>query len=178
MDSIQQRFQNRFDAARVRDLCVELRAFGVPARDWLISRLEARIEAADRASRIFAADLLVDLLLDEQMLEAAYNAARKHPCSLDMKERVAETIEQVFPAQTVELFEELVRLRLAKGSWPHFSRAHGMLQYLKEAHSEDEHQAYVRRLKERFARRQRVMDFLDWALEMGMTPSCVESQQT
>jgi hypothetical protein len=170
--------QDRISAWYVRDLCVELRAFGRPARDWLISRLEARIEAADKTSRVYVADLLVDILLDEQLLEAAHSGARKFPCSLDMKERVAETIEQVFPAQTIELFEELVRLRLAKGSWPHFSRALGMLSYLKQVQSVDEHQAYVSRLKERFARRGRVMDFLDWALEKGMTSGHRDSQQT
>ncbi len=169
---------SRFGILEARNLCAELCAFGKPARDWVIARLEAKTEAADKKSRVYFADILLGILLDNEMLEAACNGARKFPCSLEMKERVAETIGQVFPAQSIELFEELVRLRLAKGSWPHFSRALGMLQYLNQLHSVDQHKAYVRLLKERFARRQRVLEFLDWALEKGVRPGRRDSQQT
>jgi hypothetical protein len=157
-------FRYRLDPIEVRELCVDLCAFGEPARDWLIARLEAKIEAADKKSRVHFADILLDILLDEEMLEVACNTARKFPCSLDAKERVAKKAVEALPTRAIELYEELVRLRLAKGSWPHFSKALDMLWQLAELQTVDEHQSYVRRLKDRFAHKLDVMKVLDRAL--------------
>ncbi len=83
----------RTDPMAIRELCAELCAFGEPARDSLIARLEAKIEAADKKSKVQFADMLLGILLDAGMLEAACNAARKFPCSLDAKEQVARESE-------------------------------------------------------------------------------------
>lgn len=157
------------DAMQIGGLCADLCAFGSSARDWVLTRLEARIEGADKKSQVAFADILLGLLLDEQMFEAAFNAARRLPCSLEVKQRVAAKIEETLPAQAIELYEDLVEWRLAKGNWAHYGIALDMLGHLVEMQGAREHQLFLSRLKQRFARRKKIKEFLDWALLHGMT---------
>jgi tetratricopeptide (TPR) repeat protein len=154
--------QRAFETAPSLDLYARLRKLGgKAARERAVTSLEARLAHEERTWWHSPADLLVRILMQEKMFDAAWAAARKHGASLGVKETLARATEATHPREVLEVYAERVDQLANAGSSPAYAEAAEFIARMAGLRSAPEQTTYVAALKARFGRKRKFMKLLE-----------------
>jgi uncharacterized Zn finger protein len=106
------------------------------------------------------ADLLVQILLQEKRVDAAWSAAVRHGASLRMRETLAEATEATHPQAALAVYVERVDELADSGGNPGYEQAAKLVARMAALQDDGAHKAYVAGLKARFGRRRNLMKLL------------------
>lgn len=150
-----------FEKAPSLDLYARLRKLGgKAARERVVQSLETRLAKEPRSQWYHAADLLVRILTDEKMFDAAWAAVRKHGASMGVKETLARTSEAMHPREALEAYTERVDQLVNAGGNPAYAEAAKLIAHMTALRSGAEQAAFVTELKARHGRKRNFMKLL------------------
>lgn len=133
---------------------------GEEARERALAHLEAQ-SAGDRSTRWRSpADLLIRVLMEETMFDAAWTAVREHGASIGLRESLAKASEATHPAEALGVYAEQVEERVNAGGNPGYAEAAGLIVRMAALRCASEQAAYVADLKVRFRRKRNFMKLL------------------
>jgi uncharacterized Zn finger protein len=140
--------------ARLRDLG------GDAARERALAVLETRAAKRERVGWSSPADLLIRILMQEKMFDAAWAALRRHGASKGLQESLARASELTHPKEALETYAERVG-HLVEGGGNHaYEEAAQFIARMAGLRDADEQAAYVAGLKARYGRRRNFMKLL------------------
>ncbi len=126
-----------------------------------VTCLEAR-SAKEQTSRWHhPADLLVRILMEERLFDAAWKAVRKHGASMGVKETLAKKSEAAFPREALEVYGERVGQLAEGGGNSAYQEAAQLVARMAQLRSKAEQAAYIAELRARFRRKRNFMKLLD-----------------
>jgi hypothetical protein len=150
-----------FEKAPSLALYTPLRQFGgAAARERALKFLEGRIAGAGRTPWHQSADLLIRILAQEKMFDAAWAAVRRHGASMGLKETLARTSEATHPREAVDAYGERIEALANSGGNPAYAEAAKLIAHLGTLRGAVEHTAYVTDLRARFGRKRNLMKLL------------------
>jgi uncharacterized Zn finger protein len=150
-----------FEKAPSQEIYARLRALGgEAARDRAVTFLEARLVDQAPARWLYSADLLVSILEEEKMFDAAWTAALKYGASLRVKEALAEASAATHPREALEVYAERVGELIGNGSNQAYVEAVALIARMATLRSAAEHAAYLAEIKMRFGRKRNFMKLL------------------
>jgi uncharacterized Zn finger protein len=150
-----------FEKAPSQEIYARLRALGgEAARDRAVTFLEARLVDQAPARWLYSADLLVSILEEEKMFDAAWTVALKHSASLHAKEALAEASAATHPREALEVYTERVGELIGNGSNQAYVEAVALIARMATLRSAAEHAAYLAEIKMRFGRKRNFMKLL------------------
>ena len=132
---------------------------GATARDRALEFLQARL-SKETGSRWYPADLLIDILMQEEMYGRAWTTARQHSASLAVKQALARATEAIHPREALETYAECVEQLVAGGGNPAYEKAAALVARMSGLRSAAEQNVYVLELKARFGRKRNFMKLL------------------
>lgn len=132
---------------------------GEAAREWALKFLEARL-AQKAASFWNGPDLLVQILMQEKMFDAAWIAARNHSASAGVKMTLAEASEATHPGEAIAVYAASIDQLAETGGNPSYERAAQLVARMAKLRSAAEHAHYVADLKTRLGRKRNFMKLL------------------
>ena len=133
---------------------------GAQARDRSLENLRARL-ADDRPTPWSSpADLLIQVLMEEEMWDAAWAAVRQHGASRHLQHYLAEASEATHPDAARELYAARVDELVEAGGNHRYQEAAGLIARIAALHGAGEQAAYVADLKERFRRKRNFIRLL------------------
>lgn len=138
---------------RLRELCDEAapRAIG-----FLRDRL-----ASEHSTRWYSpADLLVRVMIEEKMFEAAWGVVRDHGASRGVKEALAKASEATHAKEAFAVYAERVEELVRAGGNPAYEEAAALIARMGFLRDASEQAAYVADLKERHGRKRNFMKLL------------------
>jgi tetratricopeptide (TPR) repeat protein len=151
-----------FEKAPSLELYAWLRKLGGKgARERVVKHLEARIAKEARTRWGGPADLLIRILMQEKMFEAAWAGVRKYGASTGVKDALAQASETKFPREALAAYAEHVEELASAGGNPAYERAVGLVARMAGLRKAAEQSAYVAALKERFHRKRNFMKLLE-----------------
>ena len=149
-----------FEKAPSLSLYERLRALGgTPARDRALARLE-QLAASEPTPWHAPADLLVRVLVEEAMLDAAWKTVRAHKVSLDVKEALARASEATHADAALAVYAERVEQLARVGGDPAYAEAVALVARMAGLRDTAAQAAYVAELKRRFGRKRNLMRLL------------------
>jgi len=150
-----------FEKAPSLELYSRLRKLGgTVAREQAVKFLEARLVSEERTQWNYPADLLINILMREKMLDAAWATLRAHGASIRLKEALARTSEATHPREALEVYTERVDQLAGGGGNPAYAEAAEFIARMAALRGVDEQAAYVAALKARFGRKRNFMKLL------------------
>ena len=154
-------FGRAFEKAPSQEIYARLRAIGgEAARDRVVTFLEARLVDQAPARWLYPADLLVSILEQEKMFDAAWTVALEHGASLRVKEALAEASAATHPREALEVYAERVGQLIGNGSNQAYAEAVALIARMATLRSAAEHTAYLAEIKTRFGRKRNFMKLL------------------
>jgi len=133
---------------------------GEAARERAVTFLGARLSGAKRTAWDQPADLLIRILAQEKMYDAAWAAVRGHGSSIGVREELAQASEATHPREAVDAYAARVE-RLAKsGDNPAYAEVAKLIARLGTLQSAAEQTAYVADIKVRFGRKRNLIKLL------------------
>jgi hypothetical protein len=129
---------------------------GEEARERALKLLEG-LAAKDRRKGWQSGGLLIRVLMQEKMLDAAWTALRNYGASTDLKEELARASEKTHAREALEVYGEGVE-RLAKNAA--YQEAMKLIARMARLRPPAEQAAYVASLKERHGRKRNFMKLL------------------
>lgn len=157
----QTRLSGAFEKAPSLELYGRLRKFGgVPARDFALNFLEAALTCADRAAREDFSDLLIRILMEEKLFDAAWSTVRKHGASAQLKQSLARASEATHREQALDTYAERVNQLAAAGGNRAYAEAVGLIERMAGLRDGAGHAAYLAELKTRFGSKRNFMKLL------------------
>jgi len=133
---------------------------GKVARERAVTFLEARCSKENATRWHFPADLLVLVLIEEKMFEAAWNAVRLYGVSIGVKETLARKSEADFTREALEVYESRVAGLVESGANSAYQQAAELIAHMANMRSAAEQAAYIVDLKTRFGRKRNFMKLL------------------
>jgi len=150
-----------FEKAPSRELYGRLRAIGGDtARDRALAALGVRLAGEKAMAWRFPADLLVGLLIDEGMIDAAWATLREHGASMPVKGGLARLSERTHPKEALAVYAESVEDLLRGGTGDGYAKAVAVIARMAALRGGAEQAAYVAALKERHGRKRNFMKLL------------------
>lgn len=140
------------------DLYSRLRKLGgTAARQRAIGCLEAQLAKKQPSQWHQSAELLVQILMDEKMLDAAWAAVRAHGVSMDKKAALARASEATHPQAAIEVYTQKVEA-LAKAGGNHaYEEAVQLIARMATLRGSSEQVAYVADFRLRHGRKRNLM---------------------
>jgi hypothetical protein len=133
---------------------------GTQARERSLERLRARL-AEDRPTPWSSpADLLIQVLMEEKMWEAAWATVRQHGASPHLKHSLAKASEATHPDAARAVYAARVDELVEAGGNHSYQEAAGLIARIAALHGTGEQAAYVADLKERFRRKRNFIRLL------------------
>jgi uncharacterized Zn finger protein len=129
---------------------------GTAARDRAI----AALKAPRTAGRPDPVDLLVRILMQEKMFDAAWAEAGRQGASVHVKEELARASERTHPAAAVAVFAGKVETLAGSGGDRAYAEAASLVRRMASLQGPDEHAAYLAALKLRHGRKRNFMKLL------------------
>lgn len=143
------------------DLYKRLRRLGGgAARERALAHIEARLAEDKPTPWRSPADLLVRVLMEETMFDAAWTAVREHGASRRLIESLAKASEATHPAEALGAYAEQVEERVKAGGNPGYAEAAGLIARMAALRGASEQATYVADLKVRFRRKRNFMKLL------------------
>lgn len=150
-----------FKKAPSLELYQRLHKFGgLAGRDFALNFLEAGLAREDRAARHHFSELLIRILLEEKLFDAAWSNVRKHGASADLKESLARASEATHREQALDIYVERVVQLAAAGGDRAYAEAAGLIDRMAGLRDAAGQAAYLAELKIRFARKRNFMKLL------------------
>jgi hypothetical protein len=141
-------------------LYARLREFGgKAARERGLAVLE-RLRKGEKARWQNPGDLLVRILAQEKMFDAAWGTVRKHGASVSVKEGLARVSEATHPREALEVYAERVDQLASIGGNPAYTEAAKLVARMAGLQEPVERSNYVEALKNRFGRKRNFMKLL------------------
>ena len=139
----------------------ELRKLGgKTALERIIGILGTRSASNVRVGWYTPADLLVCILTEEEMLDAAWAAAREHKVSFGAKLALADASKAAHPREALEVYVEQVNQFVSTGGNHAYAEAAKLIGRMAALQSTAEQAAYVAALKERHGQKRNFMKLL------------------
>jgi uncharacterized Zn finger protein len=136
---------------RLRKLC------GKAAVERMIKAFEARLSAKRRSRWDASADLLIRILMEEKMFDAAWAAARTHEASRGVKQSLAEASAKSHPREALEVYVERVEGLVTTGGNSSYAEAARLIGRMAALRAPSEQAAYIADIKLRHGRRRNFM---------------------
>jgi uncharacterized Zn finger protein len=133
---------------------------GQAACDRALKFLEAGLANVKRTRWSFPADLLISILMQEKMFDAAWVTLRRHGASTELKESLARASEATHPQEAVEAYAQRVDQLTNLGGDPAYAQAAKLIARMAALRTAPEQAAYVAALKARFGRRRKFVVLL------------------
>jgi hypothetical protein len=150
-----------FEKAPRLELYKQLRKVGgKTALERIIGILEMRIAGKARAGWYTPADLLVSILIEEEMFDAAWTVAREHKVSHGAKVALADASKAAYPRQALEVYAEQVNQFVSTGGNHAYAEAMKLIARMAALQSAAERAAYVATLKARHSQKRNFMKLL------------------
>lgn len=151
-----------FEKQPTLSLYGRLRALGgEPAAQRAIGHLQQKLEGApSSAPWSFPADLLITIMMEEEMIEAAWDVVRDRGASRSVKEALARASETTHADRAIAVYEERVEELAAVGGTPGYQEAAALVTRMGALRGEAEQRAYLAELKERHRRKRNLMKLL------------------
>lgn len=125
-----------------------------------IKVLEARCVTEERTRWHSPADLLVQILTEETMFDAAWAAVHKHGASRGVTQSLAQASEMTHPHEALKIYAERIEELANVGGKPAYGEAADLIARMATLRSAAEQSAYVAALKERHRRKRNFMKLL------------------
>lgn len=155
------RLWSAFDKRPSARLYRELRRHsGVAARDRAIRRLEARAGKSGRTYWEMPAELLIEILIEEAMFDAAWAAARTHGASPPLLERLARASEVTHAGHAIGVYSERVEAIAGSGNTASYAEAAALISHMASLRGVAEHATYLADIKARHGRKRNLMALL------------------
>lgn len=150
-----------FDRAPSLSSYRRLRAAGDrTTHERAVATLRTRL-AEERATRwYFPADLLIDVLMEEKLFDAAWAAVDEHGASRRVKQALAKASEATHASKALAVYAERVEELARAGGNAAYHEAADLVGRMAGLHSAAEQAAYVTELKKRHRRKRNLMKVL------------------
>jgi uncharacterized Zn finger protein len=150
--------QRAFEKAPTLELYKQLRKFGgEAARERALKLLEVK-QGREPTGWRDPANLLVHILMDEKMFDAAWAVVRKHRASVFLTEELAQASEATHPREALEVYAARVEQLVNTGSG--YEEAVKLVARMAKLHDRKEQITYVLELKVRHGRKRNFMKLL------------------
>jgi uncharacterized Zn finger protein len=133
---------------------------GEAARDRALELIEASLSRNAAAAWSFPGDLLVRVLVDEGMIDAAWAALRRHRVSPGVRRDLAGRSEATHPGDALEVYAALVEQLAGNGGDAAYAEATGLITRMAGLRNAREQSAYVEALKARHSRKRNFIKLL------------------
>ena len=130
------------------------------ARERAVTFLEARLVGRQRTRWHDPADLLVRILMDEKMSDAAWAAIHKHGASIAVKLDLATASEATHPREAIAVYAARVDELAEGGNNTAYAEAARFIARMAALRTAAEQAAYVAALKARLGRKRNFMKLL------------------
>ena len=144
------------------ELYQRLRRLGGKAvRDRALSYLNARLDACEPAQEYIPAAVLIELLIEEKMFDAAWVAVRRYEhVGRDLVDGLVEASEKTHPNEALEVHAETVESHVARGGNENYEAACRLIAHMAGLRDARSHKAYLAALKERHQRKRNFIKLL------------------
>ena len=143
------------------DLYARLRKLGgKAARERAVEFLKIPLAKKERARWSAPGDLLIRVLMQEKMFEAAWSIAREHGASMGLTEALARASEATHPREALETYAKRVDQLANSGGNPAYAEAVELIARMAALQSAAEQAAFVAALKARHGRKRNFMNLL------------------
>jgi len=150
-----------FEKVPSLELYKQLRKLGgKTALERIIGILGTRSAGNVRTGWYSPADLLVCILTEEEMLDAAWAAAREHKVSFGAKLALADASKAAHPREALEVYAEQVNQFVSTGGNHAYAEATKLIARMAALQSTAEQAAYVAALKVRHGQKRNFMKLL------------------
>jgi tetratricopeptide (TPR) repeat protein len=150
-----------FEKAPSLELYKQLRKLGgKTAPERIIGILETRSAGKKRAGWYTTADLLVSILIEENMFNAAWAVARKGEVSFRARIALADASKTKHPREALEVYAERVNQFVNTGGNHGYGEAAKLIARMAALQSAAEQAAYVATLKARHGQKRNFMKLL------------------
>ena len=133
---------------------------GKAARASAIDQLHERLAKEKRSQWYYPADLLVSILTQEKMYDAAWTVVRQHQASRGVGKALARASEASHPQEAVEVYTAHVNDLINTGGNPAYAEAVKIIARMAPLRRAGDHAAYLAGLKVRFGRKRNLMKLL------------------
>lgn len=150
-----------FDKAPSAELYARLRKLGAKAaRERAIEELQRRLAKEKPSQWHHPADLLICILTDEKMYEAAWAAIRRHGVSGNVKAALAHASEASHPREALDTYAARVDALANGGNNAAYAEAAKLVGRMAALHGANEHASYLAAFKARHGRKRNLMKLL------------------
>lgn len=133
---------------------------GKTALKRIIGILTTRSAGKQRAGWYTPADLLVCILTEERLFDAAWAAAREHKVSFGVKGTLADASKAAYPREALEVYAERVNQFVSTGGNHAYAEAAKLIAQMAGLQSAAEQATYVATLKARHSQKRNFMKLL------------------
>jgi len=150
-----------FEKAPNLDLYKRLRKIcGAAARDRALRFLEAGLERERPSTWHHPANLLIGVLIEEKLFDAAWATVRKHGASMELKENLARASESTHSQDALETYAARVEHLVSLGGNSSYEESAKLITRMGRLRGAAEQAAYVAGLKSRFNRKRNFIKLL------------------
>lgn len=133
---------------------------GAPAKERALAHLQDRLGKEAPTPWYSAADLLIQVLCEEKLFDAAWAVVREHRVSSRRAEALAEASETTHPREAIAVYAARVDALVEAGGNPSYEEAARFVTRMGALRDASEQAAYVADLMERFRRKRNFMKLL------------------
>lgn len=134
---------------------------GKVARDRALSCLDARLAAAKPLQRDQTAAILIEILIEERMFDAAWAALRNHGrAGRHLEGALAQASEKTHPREAIAVYAGQVEFHVGVGGNPSYEAARKLIARMAGLRDAAAQAAYVAALKERHRLKRNFMKLL------------------
>jgi hypothetical protein len=133
---------------------------GKAACERAVTFLEARCAKEPSSRWSYPADLLIQVLIDEKLFDAAWKAVRQYGASMGVREMLARASEAACPREALEVYAERVAHLADGGGNQAYGDAAKFIARMARLRSEGEQALYILELKSRYSRKRNFMKLL------------------
>nr|WP_306267221.1 DUF6880 family protein [Pararhizobium sp. IMCC3301] len=134
---------------------------GEETRERAVAHLEAQLAEEKPAPWRDAADLLIRVLMEEKMFDAAWVIANENRASSGLKESLAKASETNHSRDALKVYADRVEELLRAGGNHNYEEAHRLITRMGALRGVPEQAAYVAGVKIRFRRKRNFMKLLE-----------------
>jgi hypothetical protein len=150
-----------FEKAPGLELYKQLRQLGGKAAlERIIGILETPSAGKERPGWYGTADLLITILIEEDMFDAAWAIARKHKISFGARVALADASKAGYPREALEVYAERINQFVSTGGNHAYAEAAKLIARMAALQSAAEQAAYVATLKARHRQKRNFMKVL------------------
>lgn len=147
-----------FEQAPSRELYERLRKLGgTAARERALATLEASLGTGNRVGLCGASHLLIELLIKEKMLDAAWSALESHGGDARLQQALADASKASHPDKALAVYAKLVE---DHAKFSRYEEAVRLVKHMAGLRDAAEQATYVADLRERHKRKRNFMKLL------------------